>query len=171
MTEEYNFKNICNIATEVMGLPKGSLADKSRKKELQVTRAVAAYIARIEEDIHRNTIGKVLNRNRTLIYHYEYTHEANYETYPLYIKTFNKVYKAYKNIKGDKDVFLSGSKLKKYLLKNNVKEVKDCDNELLFEVVSGEASCLIKTSYFDFSNQSKNIKLALENYQYKINII
>ena len=57
------------------------------------------------------------------------------------------------------------------LLKNNVKEVKDCDNELLFEVISGEASCLIKTSYFDFSNQSKNIKLALENYQYKINII
>ena len=81
------------------------------------------------------------------------------------------MYKAYKNIKGDKDVFLSVSKLKKHLLKNNVKEVKDCDNELLFEVISGEASCLIKTSYFDFSNQSKNIKLALENYQYKINII
>jgi len=171
MTDKDNFVNICNLTTNILGLRKGSLAYKSRQQDLQVARMVAGVIARKEEDIHRNTIGKVLNRNRTLIYHYEYTHEANYETYPLYIKTFNKVYKAYKNIKGDKDVFLSGSKLKKHLLKNNVKEVKDCDNELLFEVISGEASCLIKTSYFDFSNQSKNIKLALENYQYKINII
>tara|TARA_R100000773_G_C4206367_1_gene107147 strand:- start:357 stop:872 length:516 start_codon:yes stop_codon:yes gene_type:complete len=171
MTAEHNFRNICNIATDVMGLPKGSLADKSRKRHLQVTRAVAAYIGRKEEKVHRNIIAKVLNRDRTLIYHYEHSHKANYATFPFYRETFNKVYKAYINLEGEKDVFLLGSELKKYLLKNNVKETKNEDNEVLFEVVSGDASCLIKTTYFDFSNQFENIKLAMENYHFKINII
>ena len=40
MTEEYNFKNLCDLTTSVLGLPKGSLALKSRKRELQVARAI-----------------------------------------------------------------------------------------------------------------------------------
>ena len=63
MTEEYNFKNLCDLTTSVLGLPKGSLALKSRKRPLQVARAIAGYIARSEEDIHRAVIGNGLNRD------------------------------------------------------------------------------------------------------------
>ena len=64
MTEEFNFKNLCNLTTKILGLPNGSLASKSKKKPLQVARAVAGYIALTEEDIHRTVIAKVLNRDR-----------------------------------------------------------------------------------------------------------
>ena len=169
MTEEYNFKNLCDLTTSVLGLPKGSLALKSRKRPLQVARAIAGYIARSEEDIHRTTIGKVLNRNRSLIYHYENTHKGNYATCPVYRKTFNLIYKAYKDIGGTKEVFLVGTFMKSYLLKNGIKETLDFN--VVLEVKSGQAVCEIKTSYFDYSNQLENVKLALKNYHFTIKII
>ena len=169
MTEEYNFKNLCNLTTSVLGLPKGSLALKSRKRPLQVARAIAGYIGRTEEGIHRTIIGKVLNRDRSLIYHYEYTHKGNYATCSVYRKTFNLIFKAYKDIGGTKEVFLESAFMKSHLLKNGIKETLDSD--VLLEVKSGQVKCVIKTSYFDFSNQLENVKLALKNYHYTIKII
>ena len=169
MTEEYNFKTLCDLTTSVLGLPKGSLALKSRKRPLQVARAIAGYIARTEEDIHRSIIGKVLNRDRSLIYHYENTHKGNYATCPVYRKTFNLIYKAYKDIGGTKEIFLDGAFIKSYLLKNGVKETLDSDVSL--EVKSGQVKCIIKTSYFDFSNQLENVNLALKNYHFTVKII
>ena len=80
MTEEDNFKNLCNLTTRVLGLPDGSLALRSRKSPLQAARAVAGYLGRTEENIHRTIIGKGLNRDRSLIYYYEHTHKGNYAT-------------------------------------------------------------------------------------------
>jgi hypothetical protein len=169
MTEEYNFKNICNLTTKLLGLPDDALALKSRKRPLQVARAIAGYIGRTEEDINQKIIGKVLNRDRTLIYHYENTHKANYANCEVYRNTFNKVYKAYKDIDGVKEVFIDGNFMKSYLLKNEV--VETLDPEVILEVKSGQVKCKIKTSYFDFSNQLEIIKLALKNYHYTIKII
>jgi hypothetical protein len=169
MTEEYNFKNLCNLTTSVLGLPKGSLALKSRKRSLQVARAIVGYIARSEEDIHRTVIGNGLNRDRSLIYHYEKTHKSNYATCPVYRKTFNLIYKAYMDIGGTKQIFLDGAFMKRHLLKNGVKETLDPD--VLLEVKSGQVICVIKTSYFDFSNQLENVKLALKNYHFTVKII
>ena len=169
MTEEHNFKNLCDLTTSVMGLPKGSLALKSRKRPLQVARAITGYIARAEEDIHRTVIGKGLNRDRSLIYHYEKTHKGNYATCPVYRRTFNLIYKAYKDIGGTKEVFLDNNFMKHHLLKNGVEEVLNPD--VLLEVKSGQAICIIKTSYFEFSNQLEIVKLALKNYHYTIKII
>ena len=107
MTEEDNFKNLCNLTTRVLGLPNGSLALKSRKRPLQVARAIAGYLGRTEEDIHRTIIGKVLNRNRSLIYHYESRHKSLYKTCPIYRQSFNKIYAAYKDIDGAKKFFLN----------------------------------------------------------------
>ena len=64
MTEEINFKAICDLTTRVMGLPTGSLALKSRRRQLQSARSIAGYIGLTEENIHREVIAKVLNRNR-----------------------------------------------------------------------------------------------------------
>ena len=59
--------------------------------------------------------------------------------------------------------------MKNYLLQNKVNESRKSDVKL--EVKSGNAKCVIHTSYFDFSNQIENIKLALENYHFAIKII
>ena len=169
MTEEDNFKYICNLTTRVLGLPDGSLALRSRKRPLQVARAIAGYIGRTEEDIHRTIIGKVLNRDRSLIYHYEYNHKNSYATCLVYRNTFNKIYKAYKDLDGTKEFFLDKDFMKSYLLKNGV--VETLDPNVLLEVKSGQVKCIIKTSYFDFSNQLENVKLALKNYHFTVKII
>mgnify|MGYP003118062504 FL=1 len=169
MTEELNFKTICNLATRVMGLPEGSLALKSRKRPLQVTRSVAGYIALKEENINRNIIAMVLNRDRCITYHYENHHKKNFKHCAIYRKTFDKIYKAYKNIDDEKDIFINTKQMKNYLLQNGVMEKLDSD--VLLVVNSGDVICTIKTSFFDFSNQIKNINLALQNYHYTIKII
>jgi hypothetical protein len=169
MTEENNFKNICNLTTKLMGLKDGSLALKSRKRHLQVARSVAAYIARSEEDIHRTVIAKELNRHRSLIYHYEHTHKGNYATCLLYRNCFNRVYRGYKDIDSTKLTFLNDDFLKRHLIQSGVKENEKA--QVLLEIKSGESICLIKTSYFDFSNQLENVKLALKNYHFTVKII
>tara|TARA_Y100000593_G_scaffold6282_1_gene12001 strand:- start:4614 stop:5123 length:510 start_codon:yes stop_codon:yes gene_type:complete len=169
MTAEYNFKNICNLTTRLLGFPDDALAKKSRVRPLQVARAVAGYIGRTEEDINHKTIAKVLKRNRSVIYHYENTHKSNYANCAIYRNTFNKVYKAYKDIDGLKKVFFDGDFMKSYLLKNNV--IEKLNYEVILEVKSGNVKCKIKTSYFDFSNQIENINLALKDYHYTIKII
>ena len=169
MTAEDNFKNICNLTTRVLGLPDGALALRSRKRPLQVARAIAGYIARTEEDIHRTIIGKGLNRHRSLIYHYELRHKPLYKTCPVYRDSFNIIYKAYKDVGGTKEFFLDKDFMKSYLLKNGVKETINPD--VLLEITSGQVKCIIKTSYFDFNNQLENVKLALKNYHYTIKII
>jgi hypothetical protein len=169
MVEEFNFKSICDITTRVMKLPKNSLSLKSRKRPLQVARSIAGYIGRTEENISPVIIANVLKRHRTLIYHFEHGHKKNYANCEIYRNTFNKVYKAYKSIDGDKDVFLDKDFMKSYLLKNGVTEV-EIPNVLL-EIKSGQVKCKIKTSYIDFSNQLEIVKLALKNYHYTIKII
>jgi len=169
MTEEYNFKCICSLTTRVLGFPDGSLSTKSRKRPLQAARAVASYIARTEEDIHRTIISKVLNRNRSNIYHYEKTHKKFFATCLVYRNTFDKVYKAYLDIDGTKSIFLDKDIMKSFLLKNGIKET--LKSEVIIRIKSGQVYCKIKTSYFDFSNQLENIKLALKNYHYSVKII
>ena len=169
MTEEDNFRNICNLTTKLMGFKDGALALKSRKRPLQVARSVAAYIGRIEENIHRTIIAKVLNRDRSLIYHYENTHKGNYATCLVYRNTFNKVYRGYKDIDGTKLTFLHDDFLKSHLLQSGVKE--NTKAQVFLEVKSGDAICIIQTSYFDFSNQLENVKFAMKNYHYSIKII
>jgi hypothetical protein len=169
MTAKDTFKNLCDLTTRVLGLPDGALALKSRKRPLQVARAITGYIARTEENIHRTIIGEGLNRDRSLIYHYELRHKPLYKTCPVYRDSFNKIYKAYKDVGGTKEFFVDKDFMKSYLLKNGVTETLDPD--VLLEIKSGQVKCIIKTSYSDFSNQLENVKLALKNYHYTVKII
>ncbi len=75
MTHELNFKAICSLATRVMGLPNGSLALKTRKRNIQAVRSIAGYIGLTEENIPRHIVAKVLNRDRCITYHYESHHK------------------------------------------------------------------------------------------------
>ena len=169
MTEELNFKAICDLTTTLMGFNDGDLSLKSRKRPLQVARSVAAYIARSEEDIHRTVIAKVLNRHRSLIYHYEHSHKTHYATCLVYRNTFNRVYRGYMDIDNSKLTFLDDDFLKRHLIQSGVKE--NSKSQVFLEVKSGKSICVIKTSYFDFSNQLENVKLAMQNYHYSIKIL
>tara|TARA_R110002020_G_scaffold424388_2_gene633592 strand:- start:19405 stop:19911 length:507 start_codon:yes stop_codon:yes gene_type:complete len=167
MTEKDNFINICDLTTGVMGLPRGSLSNKSRKLEFQIPRMVASVIARTEEGIHKTIIAKVLNRDRTLIYHYEKRHQPNIR-WKVYRDIFNKVYAAYQDLKDSKKIFIDKFHLKEYLLTHGVKESPKA--EVIIRITSGKATTIIPTSYFDFSNQLEIIKFILKDYAYKMEI-
>ena len=169
MTEQAKFQDLCNVTTNVLEMPDGSLSLKSRKRALHVARASTAYIGVTEENIHRTVIGKVLNRDRSLIYHYEKTHKSNYATCLIYRNTYNKIYSAYKKLDKTLKVFLDDDFLKHYLIKNGV--VESNKSQVYLEIKSGESICIIKTSYFDFVNQLENVKLALKKYQFMVRVI
>jgi hypothetical protein len=169
MIEQENFINLCDLTTRVLGLPKDSLALKSRKQNLNIARSIASVISRMEDYTKREIIAEVLDRHRTLIYHYEKKHKHNYATWVQYRNAFNKVYIAYKNLETSKKSFIDDDFLKAHLLKKGVKE--NAKSQVYIEVKSGKAICIIKTSYFDFSNQLENIKLALTNYKYQVKIL
>ena len=168
MTSKDNFIHICNLTTTVMGLPKGSLANKSRKTEIQIPRMVASIIGRIEENISHSVIAEVINRHRASVYHYEKCHQGHY-TWEKYREAFNKVYMAYKQIEQSKKIFIDKNYMKEYLLKNGVKESPK--NETSIMIKSGSVSIIIITSYMDFSNQLENIKFALRDYKYEMQIL
>ena len=171
MTDKYNFRVICNLTEKVLEIPKGLMQDKSRKRPLIIARQIASVIGRKEANVHREIIGSMLNRDRTLINYYEHQHEGNYKNWELYRESYNKVYKAYKDVEGKKDIFIKGVDIKSYLLKNNITEAPIGKDEITIRVKSGESSTLIKSTYFDFANQLENIKLALKNYHYSIDIV
>tara|TARA_R100001594_G_scaffold17072_2_gene34937 strand:+ start:1356 stop:1880 length:525 start_codon:yes stop_codon:yes gene_type:complete len=167
MTQKDSFVYICNLTTSVLGLRKGSLSYKSRVQPLQIARMVAGVIARKEEGIHRKTIAEVLNRDRTLVYHYEKQHVGNYG-WEKYREAYNKVYLAYHRLENNKKVFNDPHIMKEFLLRKGVTEHHKKD--LVILIKSGKVGCGIKTSYFDFSNQLEKIKeiLKSENYKYEI---
>jgi hypothetical protein len=169
MTQEDNFKNLCNLTTSLLGLRKGSLAYKSRKQELQVARTVASVIARIEYEIPHSTIAKVINRDRTLIYHYEKNHKNNYETFPKYRDTFNKVFNAFQSIEDSKKSFFDFQQLKDYLRKNGI--INSEKHQVSIRIKSGEVGTDVKVSYRNFYNQLELVKLALQNFKYEIEIV
>jgi PDZ domain-containing secreted protein len=169
MTAEDNFKTLCNLATNLVGLPKGSLSIKNRKIKYQVPRAVVSMIARIEDKTHREVIAKVLDRNRTSINHYERTHSANYSSFPYYRDTFNKIYNAYVDIKESKKTFIDMYHLKDHLRKNGVRN--SSKHQTIIRITSGKLGTDIKVSYRDHYNQYEICKLALQDYQHEMKII
>ncbi len=168
MTDTEKFENLCDLTTNVLGLPQGVLSEKTRKQDIQVARSIAGVIARMEEEIHYTDIARVLNRDRSLIYHYEKCHSSNYSTWLKYRNAFNKVYTAYVQDSSNKRVFINKEWLDKHLAKNEV--VNNPKGQVRLEIISGKITTIINTTYFDFTNQMELIKFALLDYDYKINI-
>ncbi len=169
MNTEENFKNLCDLTTNLVGLPKGSLSLKTRKTEYQVPRMVAAMVARLEDKTHREVIAKVLDRNRTSVNHYERCHSSNYASFPLYRNTFNKVYNAYAEIKDAKLTFIDLFNLQEHLRKNGIHD--SLKHQTTISIVSGKLKHNVKVSYRDFYKQLELCKLALQNYQHEIEVI
>ena len=171
MIEEINFKILCDLTTNLVGLDKGSLSYKSRKQKYQIPRAVAAVIARMIDETHRTTIAKELKRDRSLIYHYEKTHESKYNAIlgGKYREVFNKVYNAYSNLQGAKRTFVDARQLEIYLRENGIKN--NDKHQTTIRVTSGRAKADIKVSYKDFYDQLEKCKFALTDCNYNLEII
>jgi len=169
MNSENNFKNLCDLTTKLVGLPKGSLALKTRKTEYQVPRMVAAMVARLEDETHREVIAKVLDRDRTSINHYEVRHAFNYASFSKYRDTFNLIYNAYSDIKDAKYTFKDMHHLKQYLRDNHI---FDSDkHQTTIRISCGKFGTDVKVSYREFYNKFELCKLALQNYKYEIEVI
>ena len=169
MIEEINFKILCDLTTNIVGLRKGSLSYKSRKQEYQIPRSVASVVARMIDDTHQNVIAKELKRDRSLVYHYEKMHESNYRSFPKYREVFNMVYNAYSNIQGAKRTFIDNKQLEKYLKENGVSNSDKY--QTIIRVTSGRVEYDVKVSYKDFYNQLEKCKFAMTDCNYNLEII
>ena len=85
ITDEEKFEHICNLTTSLVGLRKGSLSFKSRKKELQLPRLVAANIARLS-NIHQRAIGQVFTIMKLYILQTIHLGKSIVRCLTLYIK-------------------------------------------------------------------------------------
>lgn len=165
-TDRETFEHICNLTTSLAGLRKGSLSFRSRKHELQLPRLVASNIALLSQ-IHHKTIADVLRRDRSNIYHYEKTHQANYSSWAAYRRMFNLVYTSFKDIEEVRPVFKDSIGMKRYLL-DFVEESEPYQVEIL--ITSGVVACKIRTNFYNFSKVLKNLKFVLSNYNHSIDI-
>ena len=169
MIEEINFKLLCDLTTNIVGLRKGSLSYRSRKKEYQIPRSVASVVARMVDDTHQNIIAKELKRDRASIYHYEKMHESNYRSFPKYREVFNSVLNAYSNLQGSKRTFVYNKQLEKYLKENGV--TASAKYNTIIRIISGRAEYDVKVSYKDFYNQLEKCKFAMTDCNYNLEII
>ena len=169
MIEAINFKILCDLTTNLVGLRKGSLAYKSREQKYQVPRAVASIVARMIDETHRTTIAKELKRDRSLVYHYEKMHESNYRSFPKYREIFNQVYNAYSNLQGAKRTFVDERELESYLRDNGVESSEK--HQTTIRVTSGRLEVDIKVSYKDFYNQLEKCKFVMTDCNYNLEII
>tara|TARA_R110000824_G_scaffold74096_3_gene188630 strand:- start:585 stop:1094 length:510 start_codon:yes stop_codon:yes gene_type:complete len=169
MTQTQNFKALCSLATELLELPKGSLAYKSRKQTYQVARSAVSCIARMTDNIHQSIIAKELNRDRSLIYHYDKMHIGNYRSWELYRNTFNTVYNAYTKLKNSRKAFVDKFHMQKYLKANGVKSSLINNQSIIIKCNNLKITVIL--SYEDFSDQLKIINLALKEYNYSLEIL
>ena len=167
--QEDNFKVLCQMTTNMLELPKGSLASKSRKKQLQVPRMVVSVVSNMLDETHFNIIAKGINRDRSLIFYYMKMHKSNLRSYPEYRKLFNEVYNKYLNIKESKKTFIDMLHLKHHLNSFGVKNSEK--QQIIIRIKSGEVGLDIKVSYLDLSFQLELINLAMKDCNYKLNLI
>jgi len=166
ITDKKEVKELCDIATNIVGLEQGSLISKSRKQPYTLARQVVSNIC-LHNGLHFETIAKVLNRDRTSIYHYQRKHENNFKTWVQYRTLFTKVFNTYKESKKEQKTFLTNQDLRTHLFRNGV---NTSEGNIYIIVKSGLLKTSIKTSYKDFSNQLEKIRIALIDYQYKIDV-
>jgi len=169
MTEKEKFIEICDLTTNVVGLEKGSLSEKTRKEKIHTPRMVASIVARMIEDIHPVTIAKIIKRDRTSVLHYEKCHNMYYTSDPKYRDLFNQVYNIYFEIIKLKKKFESKDKLRMLLVKSGI-DVNMKKPQVYIIIKSGKVVYKLKTNYFHCSENINIIKDALKDYRYTIEI-
>jgi hypothetical protein len=165
ITHENEVLNLCELTADVTGISKMDILNQSRKQNINLARMVACNIARVEKQIHYNTIAKVVNRTRSNIYHYEKKHKIYYETWPIYRNLFTQVYNAYTN---KKVLYLSKEMFLKQLKKHNINNVKQI--QVRIYITTKDFKHTINSDYKSFTETIEKVKLILTDYEHQINI-
>ena len=168
ITDLDEVKDLCDLATAVCGLRKGSLSSLSRKSEFTLARMVVANIARREKKIHYSAIGKVMNRDRSNIYHYENKHTDYYQGWREYRELFNKVYNMYSDLRGSKRTFIDREDFVNHLRTRGVTE--SINPNVRIVINCGVWTFTANTDYKNFSDQLEIVRLALKDYEYKLDV-
>ena len=163
ITQEQDVMDIAEIATNVCGLERGSLSEKSRALKFTLPRTVVSNIARIDKGIHFDIIAKVLNRDRCSIYHYQKIHKENYRTWPDYRILFNNIYESYTMMRDTKKQFLDVQDLRAHLIRSGV--VFSDKPDVFIDVSTGVFTTSINTDYKNLSNNMEIIRIAMQGYQ------
>ena len=168
MTDRIKFELLCDLTTDIVGLHQGALSDKTRKQKIHIPRMVASVVARMTNDIHPTIIAGVLDRDRTSILHYEKFHSHNYASFPKYRETFDEVYNAHNIMENCKLVFDDKDDMRMYFIKEGIVEAQK--PQVKIKVKSGKVSHTVKTNYFLCSKIINEIKEALKDYSFSIEI-
>tara|TARA_R100001082_G_scaffold35561_1_gene18550 strand:+ start:4293 stop:4844 length:552 start_codon:yes stop_codon:yes gene_type:complete len=170
ITDEQDVNDLIKLSCQICEIDKEGLFGKSRLREYQLPRTVISNIARIDMKIHYNIIAKVLNRDRSSIYHYEKNHLEWYEVYKPYRRIFNKVYNAFTDLKYNLKKFPRPEDIKSFLLKKGVTE--DINGKVLINIKCGDVETVMKTNYRNFSEHIELISLALnqDHYEFKLSV-
>lgn len=168
LTDEKEMKDLCEIATQICNLEKGSLSCKSQKREYVLPRSVVGVLARKELGIHYNIIANILNRDRCSVYHYEKYHQSNYQGWKDYRVLFNKIFNAYIDLRECKKDFDGPSDMIEYLSELGVRYAKKPDLYIVISTKDWEIK--IDTDTKTFSKNMELCKLALKDYNCKIYI-
>ena len=169
MTDREKFEKICDLTTNIVGLDRGSLAEKTRKETIHIPRMVASIVGRLVHDIHPNIIAKVIDRDRTSILHYEKLHTVNYATFPKYRELFNHVYNMYNDILNLKRKFKSKENIRMLLVKSGI-DVNVKKPQVYIIIKSGSIVYKLKTNYFYCSENINTIKDVFKDYNYTLEI-
>tara|TARA_R100001463_G_scaffold126230_1_gene183842 strand:+ start:526 stop:1068 length:543 start_codon:yes stop_codon:yes gene_type:complete len=172
MTDREKFNQICDLTTEIVGLQKGDLALNIRKHKYLVPRRVAAVIGKKYQKIHSTIIADIIKVHRTSIIHYMKKHQSDYDTFPLYEETFNKVYAAYDKSEKIKIVFTDKQELAKCLINAGIKIcTKEENQQVKIQITSGKQKYILPTNYLEISNNKKIIEKALIGVDYSTKVI
>ena len=168
LTDEQEMKDLCEIATQICSLERGSLSCKSRRKEYTLPRTIVGVLARKELGIHYNIIANMLNRNRCSIYYYERGHQSNYQGWKNYRVLFNKIYNAYTDLRTPKKKFNEPSEMTEYLTDIGIRHSKNPEMYIVISTARWEVQ--IDTDCKSFSKNMELCKLALKDYNCRIYI-
>ena len=164
--QESYFKTLCQLTTNMLELPEGSLATRSRKRAFQLPRMVVSVVANMVDETHYNVIAEGIKRDRTCINYYINMHKSNYRSFPEYRELFNKIYNSYAQIKNSKRTFEDMYHLREHLRANGVRHSENPKTTI--RIKSGKVGVDIKVSYAEFSNTLEMINLALTDCNYKL---
>ena len=169
-TDKKEMEDLCNMATQVCGLRKGSLSTYSRKTENVLPRAVVSVIALKELGIHYNLISNVLKRDRTTIYAYERKHEANLMGWKHYRQTFEKIYNVFHDLKSIKKSFANATEMIEHLHNMGISISTEPDMYIEIYDPTNDFTLGVDTNTKEFSKNMEICKIALKNYDCRIRV-
>tara|TARA_R100000988_G_scaffold103293_2_gene81718 strand:- start:1424 stop:1960 length:537 start_codon:yes stop_codon:yes gene_type:complete len=168
-SQKDKFIKLCLLAENTLKIPNGSLASSSRQQQIVDARKAVAIIGHKEQKTPFEIMAEVLDKDRTSFYYYVNKADKTFAQDKPFRDTYLSILKKYKKIDSELNIFADKRDMKEFLLRNGVKETKN-NYDFFIRVTSGDISVDISTTYFDYLDQEKKIKLALIDYKYTYKI-